>query len=81
MSFSPVTTRWASVVVIPTSSRAELGGLHRARPHLVAEGEAEARTIRQPHPAVANLDALLEEWVEPFEVLDPRLGGVGRGKV
>ncbi len=32
-------------------------------------------------PAVADLDALVEQWIEPLEVLDPRLGGVGGGEV
>ena len=61
--------------------RAELGGLLGEGPHPLAEREAEAGPVGQPHPAVADLDALVEERVEPLEVLDPRLGGVRRGQV
>src|SRR4051794_39671995 len=81
LSFSPATTRCASVVVMARSSRTELRALLRERAHLVAERDAQARSVRHPDPAVADLHALVEQRVEPFEVLDPRLGGIRRGEV
>ncbi len=62
-------------------NRAELGGFLGEGSHPVAEGEAKTRPVGQPHPPVADLDALVEERVEPLEVLDPRLGGVRGGQV
>ena len=70
-----------------SSSRAHHHGLpkrrrlHRPGPHRVAEREPEPCALRQPHAAVANVDALVEEWVQPLEVLDPRLGRIRRGQM
>src|SRR3954447_1880628 len=82
LCFRPATNPCASVVVIvATSSPAELGALLGERPHLLAEREAEPGPVGNPDPAVADLDALVEQRVEPLEVFDPRLGGVRRREV
>ena len=49
--------------------------------HLVRQREAQAGALRHEDAAVADLDPLLEQRVQPLEVLDPRLGRVGRGEV
>src|SRR6187200_2683385 len=80
-SLSPVTTRWARVVVTDASWPTDVRRRDRQGPHPLAQREAEAGAVRHPHASVADLDPLVEEGVEPLEVLDPRLGRVGGRQV
>src|SRR3712207_5839103 len=47
----------------------------------VAEGDAQPRPVGDVHAPVAGLQALVEQRVQPVEVLHPRLDRVGRGQV
>src|SRR5687767_14732549 len=48
---------------------------------LLAERQAEAGAGGHQHAAIADLDAFVEQRLEPFEMLDPGLARVSRGEV
>ena len=43
---------------------------------LFAQRDTEAGPRRHQHPSVLDLEALVEQWFEPVEVLDPRLARI-----
>src|SRR4051812_47079840 len=60
---------------------AEFHCLRRPGAGLVAQGDAEPGAVRYQHAAVLGFEALVEERIEPVEVLNPRFTRVRGGEV
>src|SRR5688572_6059485 len=59
----------------------ELRAVLRPPAGLLAQAEPQAGRGRKVHAAAVELQALVEERLQPIEVLEPRLARVGRGEV
>src|SRR5687767_13939858 len=59
----------------------ELRAVLRPPARLLAQAESQARRGGQVHAPALQLEALVEERLQPVEVLEPRLARIGRGEV
>src|SRR5471032_3461873 len=50
-------------------------------PRLIAKTEAQARTIRHMHAAVAQFETFVEHRLKPFEMLEPRFARICGGEM
>src|SRR5215217_3166281 len=64
-----------------SGSGAELGHADGPGVGTLAQGEAEPWAVRDPHASVTGFEVLIEQRVEPVEVLNPRLDRVRSGQV
>jgi hypothetical protein len=60
---------------------AELDLLRGPGGGLFAQAETKSGAVGHDHPAVPDLQPLVEHWLQPFEMLDPRFARIGRSEV